>query len=161
MKTLYLVRHAKSSWEFDLDDHERPLNERGLSDAPKMGAYIREKITLPQRIVSSDAVRAKTTALLYLKELGIPEERLELSHQLYDFNGTGLDGFIRSCDDEIDRLMVFGHNNALTYWVNQYGNKPIDNVATAAFTEITFNVKHWSEIDLGETKLYIKPKQIK
>ena len=96
MKTLYLVRHAKSSWEFDLEDHKRPLNERGLTDAPKMGAYIREKISLPQRIVSSDAVRAKTTALLYLKELGIPEECLELSHELYDFNGTGLDNFIRS-----------------------------------------------------------------
>jgi len=161
MKTLYLVRHAKSSWEFDLEDHKRPLNERGLTDAPKMGAYIREKISLPQRIVSSDAVRAKTTALLYLKELGIPEERLELSHELYDFNGTGLDNFIRSCNDEVDRLMLFGHNNALTYWVNQYGSKAIDNVATAAFTMITFDVDRWEAIDRGETKLYVKPKQLK
>ncbi|MEH6656150.1 SixA phosphatase family protein [Leeuwenhoekiella marinoflava] len=161
MKTLYLIRHAKSSWEFDLNDHERPLNDRGLDDASKMGAFIREKITMPQRIVSSGAVRAKTTALLYLKALGIPEEQLELSNELYDFNGTGLDNFIRSCDDSIDRLMVFGHNNALTYWVNQYGDKSIDNVATAAFTQINFDVERWEDVDQGKTTRYVKPKQLK
>lgn len=161
MKTLYLIRHAKSSWEFDLEDHQRPLNDRGLDDAPKMGAHVREKITIPQRIVSSDAIRAKTTALLYLKALGIPEEQLELSNELYDFNGTGLDNFIRSCDDSIDRLMVFGHNNALTYWVNQYGDKAIDNVSTAAFTQIDFDVSSWKDVDQGKTKLYVKPKQLK
>ena len=160
MKTLYLIRHAKSSWEFDLENHERPLNDRGLADAPKMGAHIREKIAMPQRIVSSDAVRAKTTALLYLKALGIPEDKLELSNKLYDFNGTGLDSFIRSCDDSVDKLMVFGHNNALTYWVNQYGDKAIDNVATAAFTQINFEVKSWKEVDQGKTILYVKPKQL-
>ena len=161
MKTLYLIRHAKSSWEFDLDDHERPLNDRGLVDAPKMGTFVREKITMPQRIVSSDAVRAKTTALLYLKALGIPEEQLELSNELYDFNGTGLDNFIRSCEDSVDKLMVFGHNNALTHWVNQYGDKAIDNVATAAFTQINFDVERWEDVDQGKTTLYVKPKQLK
>ena len=161
MKTLYLIRHAKSSWEFNVDDHQRPLNERGLTDAPKMGAYIREKIEFPQRIISSDAVRAKTTALLYLKELGIPEEELELENKLYDFTGNKLDTVIKSCDDSIDRLMVFGHNHALTYWVNRYGDLEIENISTAAFTAIRFETDHWSDISAGETILYIKPKQLK
>lgn len=160
MKTLYLIRHAKSSWEFDLDDHQRPLEQRGLEDAPKMGKYIREKISLPQRIMSSDAVRAKTTAVLYLKELGIPEEKLELDHRLYDFTGNQLDKVIKECDSNIDRLMIFGHNNALTFWVNQYGDKVIDNVSTAAFTTITFDVDDWKKIKKGKTTLYIKPKQL-
>ncbi|MFI8380336.1 SixA phosphatase family protein [Leeuwenhoekiella sp. NPDC079379] len=160
MKTLYLVRHAKSSWEFDLDDHMRPLNQRGLEDAAKMGVFIREKISIPQRIVSSDAVRAKSTAVLYLKELGIPEERLELDPRLYDFTGNQLHTVIKSCDNRIDRLMIFGHNHALTYWVNQYGNKIIDNVSTAAFIAITFDVDDWSAIKKGETVLYVKPKQL-
>ena len=161
MKTIYLVRHAKSSWEYDLQDHERPLNERGLRDAPLMGEYIREKIELPQLILSSDAVRAKTTAVLYLKELGIPEEQLKLDHRLYDFGGTKLDKVIKSCDDSVDRLMVFGHNNALTYWVNRYGDQEIDNVSTAAFTAIQFKVKSWADISNGKTILYVKPKQLK
>ncbi|MDP5044246.1 MAG: histidine phosphatase family protein [Leeuwenhoekiella sp.] len=160
MKTLYLVRHAKSSWEFNLEDHLRPLNQRGIEDATKMGVFIREKISIPQRIVSSDAVRAKSTAILYLKELGIPEERLELDARLYDFTGNKLDTVIKSCDNRIDRLMIFGHNNALTFWVNQYGSKSIDNVSTAAFTAITFDVNDWSAIKKGETVLYVKPKQL-
>ena len=160
MKTLYLIRHAKSSWEFDLDDHMRPLNQKGLEDATKMGVYIREKIQIPQRIVSSDAVRAKSTAVLYLKELGIPEEKLELDNRLYDFTGNKLHTVIKSCDNRVDRLMIFGHNNALTYWVNQYGDKQVNNVSTAAFTAITFDVDDWSKIQKGQTTLYVKPKHI-
>ncbi len=161
MKTIYLVRHAKSSWEYDLEDHQRPLNDRGLHDAPLMGAHIRERIEMPQLILSSDAVRAKTTALLYLKELGIPEEALKLDHNLYDFGGSKLDKVIKSCDDAVDRLMIFGHNNALTYWVNRYGDQEIENVSTAAFTAIQFKSKSWSDIANGKTVLYVKPKQLK
>ncbi|MCC4213341.1 SixA phosphatase family protein [Leeuwenhoekiella parthenopeia] len=161
MKTIYLVRHAKSSWEYELEDHQRPLNDRGLHDAPLMGAYIRERIELPQLVLSSDAVRAKTTAMLYLKELGIPEEELKLDNRLYDFGGTRLDKVIKSCDDGVDRLMVFGHNNALTYWVNRYGDLEIENVSTAAFTAIQFKAKSWSDISNGKTILYVKPKQLK
>lgn len=161
MKTIYLIRHAKSSWEYDLEDHQRPLSERGLHDAPLMGVHIREKIELPQLILSSDAVRAKTTALLYLKELGIPEEELVLDHRLYDFSGNKLDNVIKSCDDSVDRLMIFGHNNALTFWVNRYGDQDIDNVSTAAFTAIQFKSKAWSDINNGKTILYVKPKQLK
>lgn len=161
MKILYLIRHAKSSWEFDLDDHQRPLNDRGLNDAPMMARHIREKIELPQKIISSDATRAKTTALLYLKELGIPEEKLELNADLYDFNGKKLDTVIRNCDDTINRLMIFGHNNAMTNMVNFYGDKKIDNVSTAAFTMITFDCDSWNKINRGKTKMYIKPKQLK
>ncbi len=161
MKTIYLVRHAKSSWEYNLEDHQRPLSDRGLQDAPLMGAHIREKIELPQLVMSSDAVRAKTTALLYLKELGIPEEQLVLDHRLYDFGGSKLDKVIKSCDDSIDRLMIFGHNNALTFWVNRYGDQEIDNVSTAAFTAIQFKSKSWSDINYGKTILYVKPKQLK
>ncbi len=161
MKTLYLVRHAKSSWEFDIDDHQRPLNERGLNDAPKVAKHIKNKIELPQRVMSSDAVRAMTTAILYLKELDIPEGELVLEHKLYDFSGKGLDSVIRNCDDSIDRLMIFGHNHAMTAMVNEYGDKSIDNISTAAFTAIEFDAGSWKDIHNGRTKLYVKPKQLK
>lgn len=161
MKTLYLIRHAKSSWEFDLTDHQRPLNERGLHDAPLVANYIKTKIERPQKIWSSDAMRAKTTALLYLKELGIPLQELVLKPKLYDFGGIELDEVIRSCDNSIDVLMVFGHNNAMTNCVNRYGDKVIENVATAAFTEIRFDTDDWKTINKGKTQLHIKPKDLK
>ena len=89
MKTLYLIRHAKSSWEFDVDDHERPLNERGMKDAPLVASHVKSLIKVPDQIISSDAVRAKTTAVLYLQSLDIPQDRLKLDPKLYDFNGPG------------------------------------------------------------------------
>lgn len=161
MKTLYLVRHAKSSWEYDLEDHQRPLNERGLSDAPLMAAHIKDFIKRPGRIVSSDAVRAKTTALLYLKGLGIPESEMKLEHKLYDFSGKGLQEVIKSCPDDIDCQMLFGHNHAMTNMVNKLGDEPIGNVSTAAFTAIEFDTDSWSSIEEGKTTHYIKPKHLK
>ena len=161
MKTIYLIRHAKSSWEFDLEDHERPLNERGLNDAPLVAEHIKALIKNPERIVSSDAMRAKTTAALYLKVLGIPDKRLELEPKLYDFNGREVERFVKACDDKVEVLMVFGHNNAMTAMVNQWGDKKIDNVATAAFTAITFDQDKWAEIKNGTTQHHIKPKHLK
>lgn len=161
MKTLYLVRHAKSSWEFDLDDHERPLNERGLNDAPLVASHIKEKIQTPDKIMSSDAVRAKTTAMLYLKSLGIDQNQLILDPKLYDFNGQEVEKIVRETANEVDCLMVFGHNNAMTYLVNTWGDKKIDNVATAAFTEIVFEQDSWAKIEDGTTKQHSKPKHFK
>ncbi len=161
MKTLYLIRHAKSSWEFDVDDHERPLNERGMKDAPLIAAHIKSLIKVPGRIISSDAIRAKTTAILYLQSLGIPQEQLELEPKLYEFEGSRVANIIRSCADDIDVLMVFGHNNAITSVVNQLGDRKIDNVSTAAFTAITFEQDTWAAIKDGITQHYIKPKQLK
>ncbi|MEH6407619.1 MAG: histidine phosphatase family protein [Leeuwenhoekiella sp.] len=161
MKTLYLVRHAKSSWEFDIEDHERPLKERGLNDAALVAHHIKSKIEPPQKVISSDAIRAKTTALLYLREFSIPEEEFVLDSKLYDFTGRELDSVIRNCDNKIDRLMIFGHNDAMTNIVNKYGDKHIDNVSTAAFTCIVFDADSWQNIENGKTKFYITPKQLK
>ncbi|WP_031425680.1 SixA phosphatase family protein [Flavimarina sp. Hel_I_48] len=161
MKRLYLVRHAKSSWEFDLDDHERPLSERGLHDAPLVAGHINEELEFPDKILSSDAVRAKTTALFYLKVLGIEEAQLALNPKLYDFNGREVEKIIRSTANEVDCLMIFGHNNAMTHLVNKLGDLEIDNVATAAFTEIIFEQSSWAEVTKGTTKRHIKPKQLK
>jgi phosphohistidine phosphatase len=161
MKTLYLVRHAKSSWEFDLADHERPLNERGLLDAPLVGQNIKDKIKVPDKIISSDAVRAKTTALLFLEALEIDQPVLVLDPKLYDFNGRQVEKIIRGTSDEINCLMIFGHNNAMTSLVNKWGDLEIENVSTAAFTEIVFKQKKWAEIKNGSTQKYITPKQFK
>jgi len=161
MKTLYLVRHAKSSWEFDLEDHGRPLNERGLLDASLVARNIKDGIKAPDKIMSSDAVRAKTTAMLYLKALGIDPSVLILDPKLYDFNGREVEKIVRGTSDEVNCLMIFGHNNAMTSLVNKWGDLEIENVSTAAFTELVFKQKKWAEIKNGTTEQYITPKQFK
>lgn len=161
MKTLYLVRHAKSSWEFDVIDHERPLNERGLNDAPLVAAHVAETMPKPDLMISSDAVRAKTTAAFFAKAYNIPSKEIVLIHELYDFAGQQLIEQIRNCDDNVECLMVFGHNNAMTNVVNVYGNKDIDNVPTAGFTAIQFDIDSWKNLKQGKTIATITPKALK
>ncbi|WP_035337236.1 histidine phosphatase family protein [Dokdonia sp. PRO95] len=160
MKTLYLVRHAKSSWKFDVIDHERPLNEKGLNDAPAMAAHIAAAMPKPDLMMSSDALRAKTTALFFAQAYGIDDKHLVLDYKMYDFAGADLVEVIRNVSDEVDCLMVFGHNNAMTNVVNTYGSKTIDNVSTAAFTAITFDINSWKDLKQGKTIYYKAPKEL-
>lgn len=161
MKTLYLVRHAKSSWEFDVIDHDRPLNERGLNDGPIVAEAVAKEHEKPQRILSSDATRAQTTAVFFAQAYDIPTAKIQLEHALYDFEGSSLIDVIKACDDSIDYLMVVGHNNAMTNVANTYGDQHIDNVPTAGFTAIEFDVEHWKDIDSGHTTGHITPKGLK
>ena len=161
MKTLYLVRHAKSSWEHDVIDHERPLNKRGFKDANLVSNHLKDNIVLPDLILSSDAMRAKTTASIFVKNLEIPLEDVILNHQLYDFSGRDLTEVITNCDDTINVLMVFGHNHALTAFVNTYGDTYTGNVATSGFTHIEFDIDSWKNLRSGKTKRSLYPKQLK
>ena len=161
MKTLYLVRHAKSSWEFDVDDHKRPLNERGLRDAPRVAQKAANDLDKPDLLMSSDALRAKTTALFFAKAFNIFEKEIVLEHKLYDFNGDKLLQVIRTCPDTVDRLMLFGHNNAMTTVVNVFGSNYMDNVPTCACIAITFDTNHWKNIAEGTTIFTCMPKELK
>lgn len=161
MKTLYLVRHAKSSWKFDLEDHKRPLNERGLNDAPRVAQEFASKMAKPDLMMSSDALRAKTTALFFAKAFNIPENELVLEDKLYDFNGDKLLQVIRTCPDTVDCLMVFGHNNAMTTVVNVFGSVHMDNVPTCGCIAIRFDTAHWKDIAEGTTIFTCIPKELK
>ncbi|MFT5890645.1 MAG: phosphohistidine phosphatase [Dokdonia sp.] len=160
MKTLYVVRHAKSSWKFDVIDHERPLNDRGLDNAPRVAAHVAGCMPKPDLVMSSDAMRAKTTAFFFAKAYSIPEKEIILDHTLYDFDGRDLVDVIRSCDDTVNCLMVFGHNNAMTNFVNTYGDKMTDNVPTCGFTAIKFDINHWKDMSQGETIFTSIPKEL-
>ena len=161
MKNLYLVRHAKSSWEYDLTDHERPLNKRGFKDAKLVSNHLKKSLKLPDFVISSDAERAKTTATIFVDNLGISKDIFELDHSLYDFSGSKLKEVIQNCDDSINTLMVFGHNHAMTYFVNMFGNKHIRNVPTCGFTHIQLDIDSWKDLTKGTTIQTVFPKQLK
>ncbi|TYB73162.1 SixA phosphatase family protein [Bizionia myxarmorum] len=161
MKTLTLIRHAKSSWVLNLPDIQRPLNDRGFSDAHLVANHINLRQFQPDKLISSTAVRAKTTAEIFIDILKIPSKICEFNHELYDFSGKYLTFHIKNCSDSINHLMVFGHNEAITNFVNTFGDRFIENVPTSGLVTITFDVKSWKEIALGETVQVIFPKDLK
>jgi len=150
MKTLYLLRHAKSSWDDpELKDFERPLSERGFHDAPIMGARFKQRGVKPCRIISSPALRAKTTAKLIAEAIDFPVDDITSNPELY-FAGTGM--FLKAAslvDESCDAAMLVGHNPAITEFANVMANTDIDNIPTCGLVEISLDIDSWSDIEMG------------
>lgn len=161
MKTLILIRHAKSSWEFDVIDHERPLNKRGYKDSKLVSEYVAERNLRPDLVLVSDATRTRLTADAFIQALPISLEKVQYNHDLYDFSGYNLTKVIKNCPDAINQLMVFGHNHAITAFVNTYGSKYIDNVPTCGVVIIDFDIPNWKSLKQGITREVIFPKHLK
>ena len=161
MKTLYLVRHAKSSWENDVDDHQRPLKEKGFKDAASVSKKVAAEIEAPQKIISSDATRALTTAQYFKEALHHDGLQFETTRYLYDFSGQNVLQLIKSLNDDLDRVMIVGHNHAFTSIANMLGNRYIDNVPTCGFVMIQFPENEWHKITTGKTVKTIFPRDLK
>ena len=161
MKKLILVRHAKSSWKHDVIDFERPLNTRGIKDAEIVSNYLKNNILNIDLVISSDAVRTKITASTFISNLNIDEKLVNFNHNLYDFSGHNLVKTIKEVDSSINNLMVFGHNHAITDFVNTYGDKYIENVPTCGITIINFDIDNWKDLNNGKTVFTLFPKDLK
>ena len=161
MKTLYMVRHAKSSWEHDVIDHQRPLKERGENDALLVSKKVSKRIESPHKIISSDAKRALTTALYFKESLKVSVDDFITNHDLYDFGGEKVMEIIKSLDDNWSHVMIVGHNHAFTSIANMLGNKYIDNMPTSGFIMIEFEEDHWKHVKRGKTVETIFPRDLK
>jgi len=161
MKTLIMVRHAKSSWKHDVIDHQRPLNTRGEEDAVLVSTQVKLNVEPPQKIISSDAKRALSTARYFKKSFSINDEDFSTNHELYDFAGQNVMNFIKGLSNSLDRVMIVGHNHAFTSIANMLGNKYIENVATCGFIVIEFDVDDWNKIRKGRTVKAIFPRELK
>ncbi len=161
MKTLYMVRHAKSSWKYDVDDHMRPLKKRGHNDATLVSEKVKNEVAAPQKIMSSDANRARTTAEYFKEAFDISEENYELNHDLYDFSGQSVMQTIKGFDDSLDRVMIVGHNHAFTSLVNMLGEEQIENLPTSGFVMIDLEENSWADISTGTTVKMVFPRHLK
>lgn len=161
MKTIVLVRHAKSSWDHDVSDLNRPLSMRGFTDAELVAKAFKNYNYNPEAIYSSPAKRALTTCQLFMDTLGLEKKLLTLDPQLYDFGGNQVRRFINSLEDDLEKIMIFGHNHAFTSLANSFGDIDIDNLPTSGLVMIEFNVNQWEQVSQGETKLILKPKDFK
>jgi phosphohistidine phosphatase len=143
-KEFLLVRHAKSSWgDPCLDDHDRPLNERGLRNAPEMGKRLQGWGIRPDTWISSTALRAITTAEILAKKVGFPREKIQRTKDLYHASATELQGFIAGLDDAIGSVILFGHNPGMTSLVANLYGLPIDNLPTCGVVHLQFNEASW------------------
>ncbi len=154
MKTLLLVRHAKSSWkEPGLQDFERPLLEKGKSRTEKVAIYLRERKVFPDLIVSSHAVRAFETAKIFAEVLGYPHHEIQVDGQVYFSGATGLQQVAFGLPDGKNTVIMVGHNPAITQFANEFLENKIDYMPTSAVVSISFDTAEWKEIPLASKKI--------
>jgi phosphohistidine phosphatase len=162
MKTLYLIRHAKSSWKYPaLRDEERPLNKRGQENAPDMGKRLKKRGVIPDLLVSSHAQRAFDTANLMADALGYSKRQIIVDKRLYHAATADFMKVIGEQNNKVESLLVFGHNPGLTTLANTLCDEYLDNIVTAGVYAIRFDVKRWRDIPdvQGEFLFYDYPKK--
>src|SRR5207244_8236063 len=151
MKTLFLIRHAKASWDdTTLPDKDRPLGDRGRREAPKMGKLLAKRDAKPDLILSSPARRALTTAEIIAKKLDYKRKDIVVDDRLYAGAVHDLLNVIHKLGDKLERVMLFGHNPELTELAHRLSSK-ITHMPTFAVDEFQFNGQWWSNI--GKAKL--------
>lgn len=146
MKTLTLVRHAKSSWgDPALADHDRPLNERGLRDVATMGQRLAQRGARPDLLLASPAMRALTTAEHLAQALGIKRKDIVVDERLYAAAANELLAVIQALGNEHERVMLVAHNPGLSDLAHRFASD-ITHLPTCAVAEFTFAVAAWGDI---------------
>ena len=159
MKTLYVMRHAKSSWaDADLADFDRPLNDRGLRDAPFMGTVMPENGYAPDVILSSPAVRAKETARRAI-DGGDLDGELVFDDRIYEASPQTLRQVVSEFDDKNTSAMIVGHNPGVEGFI-RFLTGTIEPMPTAALAVIELNIETWNNVAASSGKLVkiIRPK---
>jgi len=144
MKTLLLVRHAKSDWGNPaLEDFDRPLNERGKRDAPAMARRLLDKNINIDAIISSPAKRAAKTAKAFAESYDLKKSRLQFKEELYMAGPAAFTAVIESADEKFESIAVFSHNPGITDFANELTNARIDNIPTCGVFAIKINTDTW------------------
>jgi len=150
MKELLIVRHAKSSWADEgLDDHERPLNKRGRHDAPLMGRRLAGRGLVPDRVLSSDAVRARETTAAIATGLALDGACIEYARDLYEAAPADWLARLHTLDDKLGRVMLVGHNPTLQALAEQLVDLRVDKFPTAAVVHAALDVERWADAAPG------------
>ncbi len=166
MKTLTLIRHAKSDWGAPhLSDHDRPLNARGQRSAPAVGKELARRGAAPQLLLSSTAVRAATTADLIAAELGIEPSEIVYDESLYLASPSSLLQRLAAIDEsaEIDHAMLVGHNPGIADLAQQLaGDGAVGEFVTGAVAIIELDIRYWGEIDAAGSRLidFFTPREL-
>jgi len=153
MKTLILVRHAKSSWEAEgLSDSERPLNERGKKDAPEMAKRLLKRGLQIDKLISSPAERAFRTARFFAKELDIDKDKIKVENSLYGAMPSQFEQVIAELKDKYETVALFSHNPGITDYANSLCHVHTDNIPTCGVFAVQADVGSWTAFTKAEKK---------
>ena len=161
MKNLILIRHAKSSWDLPVNDKDRHLSNRGVVDAHLISSNILKYLPKKFVIFSSNAKRAIETATIFAQNWMSPFESIIFMEDLYTFDENQLERIIKTCNTDYENVILFGHNAAITNFVNKFGNILIDNVPTSGLVSINFNCENWKLLSKGKTEKTLFPRDLK
>jgi phosphohistidine phosphatase len=155
MKTLLLVRHAKSSWDnFLLTDFERPLNDRGKHDAPMMAKRLLKKEVKIDGFISSPAKRAKKTAQAFAEEYGKTKKNIILDPNLYEASIKNFEEVIDDIQNKFDTVAIFSHNPGITDFANTLTQQKIDNIPTCGVFAVKADVKDWEDFNTAKKEFW-------
>ncbi|MEC7084833.1 MAG: histidine phosphatase family protein [Bacteroidota bacterium] len=154
-----MVRHAKSSWDLDVPDRERPISDRGVRDATLVGKELNKYKLNIEQVFSSPAKRTFDTSLLMVAELGLSNEEIQIEEKLYDFHGAQVLNFVSKLPDKLNTVMSFGHNYSCTYIAQMLGNFSKSNIPTATAVIFRFDVSSWSKVEQCDCTV-IRPKSL-
>jgi phosphohistidine phosphatase len=154
MKTLLLIRHAKSDWgNTQLRDYDRPLNARGMSDALLMASVIDRLKLKPDCIITSSAKRAITTAGFFVEHFCIDGKRFNPTDKIYDGSYRDYINSLNEVNDEYNTVFMFGHNPEITMLASEFVPVFAEHVPTAGCVAIDFDIDNWVDIESGKGKL--------
>ena len=161
MKNLILVRHAKSSWAVPVQDIDRSISSRGVKNAHLIALKSVDIVPKSYIVWCSNAKRTKETAFIFSQYLSIPIDVIQFSNELYTFDDKQLLQIIKKCKNEHDNLILFGHNEAITKFVNKFGDLYIENVPTAGLVHLQFDSNNWEHLSKGKTICTLFPSHFK
>ena len=169
MKELIIVRHAKSDWgDASVDDHDRTLNSRGQRDAPRMAELLAEKLSADSvsvdAIISSSAQRAKSTAMIFAKGLGFSEAEVQIKQSGSLASAHEWLAIVSEVDENVERLMIFGHNPGLETLADQLlrPGESVGALPTCAVVRIQLDVEFWGAVGENDGRLIecFKPREV-
>ena len=161
MKNLILVRHAKSSWDGPVNDKDRRISSVGMKDAHSIASIALKYLPNKFIILSSSAKRATETATIFAQNWMFPIESIIFMEDLYTFDENQLEQTIKSFNNDYENVILFGHNAAITNFVNKFGDILIDNVPTSGFVSINFDCENWKVVSNGTTVKTLFPRDLK
>jgi phosphohistidine phosphatase len=146
-KTLHIVRHAKSSWDYEnISDLDRPLKPRGINDAHEMARRMKIRNTLPSLMISSPANRAFHTAMIFARVFELPFSQLYIDPDIYSSDVNTLVRMIKKLDEKFPSVMIFGHNPEFSSLADFLVRDPVDDLPTCGMVSISFDTDKWKEI---------------
>ena len=154
MKSLLLIRHAKSNWDLDVDDFDRPLNHRGQKDAPEMAKRLVKKEISINCFLSSPAKRALTTATFFAEVFDKNQTDILTIPSLYEPTIDAFYNTIENLDEDFKTVAVFSHNPTITDFANQLTSKRVDEIPTCAVFAIKADMKKWEEFRSAEKEFW-------